>query len=206
MKLVLIQPPVQDFYDTAIRLQPIGLCYLKASVKKILPEVDVVVRDYHHGWGRRTVALPEDLAYLKDSYPWPDRSPFSTFYHYYHFGAPFEEVGESVARERPDVVGISSLFSPYCREVLACAREIRRRIRVPIVVGGSHVSAAPLRMLEDAHVDFVIRGEGERPLVEFLKASSYFFPARKTSARERSEGSPLWTGADSSPALRFGSE
>src|SRR5207244_8256547 len=29
MKVILIQPPVQDFYDTDVRLQPIGLCYLK---------------------------------------------------------------------------------------------------------------------------------------------------------------------------------
>ena len=47
MKVLLIQPPVQDFYDTDVRLQPIGLCYLKPAAKKYLPEVEVVIRDYH---------------------------------------------------------------------------------------------------------------------------------------------------------------
>ena len=58
MKILLLQPPVRDFYDTDIRLQPLGLCMLKAAVKKHLPEIDVVVKDYHHGYGRKTVPYP----------------------------------------------------------------------------------------------------------------------------------------------------
>ena len=37
MRVLLIQPPVEDFYDTDVRLQPIGLCYLKAAVNAHLP-------------------------------------------------------------------------------------------------------------------------------------------------------------------------
>lgn len=33
MKVLLIQPPVQDFYDTNVRLEPIGPCHLKATIK-----------------------------------------------------------------------------------------------------------------------------------------------------------------------------
>ncbi len=65
MKVVLIQPPIQDFYETDIRLQPIGLAYIKAAVKKHLPHVDVVIHDFHQGWSRRTVAVPSELKYLK---------------------------------------------------------------------------------------------------------------------------------------------
>ena len=65
MKLLLIQPPVQDFYDTAIRLQPLGLCALKAIVRERLPRWEVSVKDYHHGRGRRTIPIPPELAYLK---------------------------------------------------------------------------------------------------------------------------------------------
>jgi hypothetical protein len=49
LKVLLLQPPVQDFYDTPIRLQPIGLCYLKAAIRKHLPEARVLVKDYHQG-------------------------------------------------------------------------------------------------------------------------------------------------------------
>ena len=169
-KILLLQPPVQDFYETAVRLQPTGLCYLKAAVRRFLPGAEVVVRDYHQGWGRRTIPLPPELADLREYYLWPDRSPFSTFHAYYHFGAAFEAVGESVARETPDLVGISCLFSPYYREVLRCAEEIKRRHPVPIVVGGAHASAAPQSLLAHGAVDYVIRGEGERPLVELVRA------------------------------------
>ncbi len=170
MKILLIQPPVQDFYDTDIRLQPLGLCMLKAAAKKLLPNMQVTVRDYHQGHGRKTIPLPTELSYLRQYFKYPDSSPFSTFFHYYHFGASFEEIAKDVTYEKPDLVGISSLFSPYHREALACAREIKKRLNIPILMGGSHVSAAPLSVLNDWSVDFIIRGEGERPFVEFLKA------------------------------------
>ena len=169
-RLLLIQPPIQDFYQTEIRLQPIGLCYLKAVVEKHLPDFKVTVKDYHHGWGRRSISLPHDLNYLREYYPYPDKSPFSTFYHYYHFGASFETIAREVAKAEPSLVGISSLFSPYYREVIQTSRAIKKTCSVPIIAGGSHVSAIPELMLRQDELDFVIRGEGERPLVEFLKA------------------------------------
>ncbi|HNV85702.1 MAG TPA: radical SAM protein [Candidatus Omnitrophota bacterium] len=170
MRLLLFQPPVQDFYDTDIRLQPIGLCYLKAAVKKHLPDVEVIVKDFHQGRGRRTISLPGELKYLEDYYIGPDKSPFSAFHHYYHFGASFEAVADEVSETKPDLVGISSLFSPYYREVLRCAEAVKKKLAAPILIGGPHASAAPLLMLGNSCVDFLIRGEGERPLVEFLRA------------------------------------
>ena len=169
MKVLLIQPPVQDFYDTDVRLQPIGLCYLKAAVQKHIPDVQVVIRDYHGGCSRRTVALPRELRYLTEYYPVADKSPFSTFHQYYHFGKPFDEIEAEIAEIRPDVVGISSLFTPYYGEVLEVAARVKKGFNVPVVVGGSHASAAPESLLSSPNVDYVIRGEGEKPFVEFLK-------------------------------------
>jgi radical SAM superfamily enzyme YgiQ (UPF0313 family) len=169
MKLLLIQPPVQDFYDTDVRLQPIGLAYLKSAVNKHLPEVDVIIKDYHAGWGRRTVAVPKELVYLKDYYSIADKSPFSTFDGYYHFGKSFEAIEQEIAPLKPDLVGISSLFTPYNREVLEIAARVKKHLRMPLVVGGSHASAVPESMLASPSVDYVIRGEGEKPLVELLR-------------------------------------
>ena len=143
MKLLLIQPPVQDFYDTDVRLQPIGLCYLKAAVKKYLPSIEVVIKDYHAGCGRRTVTIPRELRYLSEFYPVVDKSPFSTFHQYYHFGKSFDDIEQEIAETKPDIVGISSLFTPYYRETLAVAACVKRRLNVPVVMGGSHASAVP---------------------------------------------------------------
>lgn len=169
MKVVLVQPPVEDFYDTDVRLQPIGLCYLKAAVNKYLPEIEVIIKDYHRGFGRMTVPVPQALKYLSEYYPAADKSPFSTFHQYYHFGRSFDEIEAELAGMKPDVVGISSLFTPYYREALEVVRRVKKRLRVPVVMGGSHASAAPESLLSSPHVDYVIRGEGERAFVEFLR-------------------------------------
>lgn len=169
MRVLLVQPPVQDFYDTDVRLQPIGLCYLKAAANKFLPEVEVVLRDYHQGHGRHTVRHPKELEYLKEFYTYADKSPFSTFHNYYHFGLDFDAIEADIARINPDVVGISSLFTPYYREVLEIAARVKRRLNKPVVLGGSHVSALPEFMLLQDSVDYIIRGEGEKPFVEFLR-------------------------------------
>ncbi len=169
MKLLLIQPPVQNFYDTDVRLQPIGLAYLKAAINKHLPEVDVIIKDYHAGCGRRTVAIPKELVYLEDYYSVADKSPFSTFDRYYHFGKSFDEIEQEIAELKPDLVGISSLFTPYYREVLEIAARVKKHFDIPVVVGGSHASAVPESMLASPCVDYVIRSEGEKPLVELLR-------------------------------------
>jgi radical SAM superfamily enzyme YgiQ (UPF0313 family) len=169
MKILLIQPPVQDFYDTDVRLQPIGLCYLKAAVKKHLPDVEVIIKDYHGGCGRHTVAVPKELRYLTDYYPVADKSPFSTFHQYYHFGKPFDEIEVEVAALEPDVVGISSLFTPYHREVLEVAARVKKTLNVPVIAGGSHASAVPESLLSSPHVDYIIRGEGEKAFVDFVR-------------------------------------
>lgn len=168
MRVVLVQPPVQDFYDTDVRLQPIGLCYIKAAVKKYLPHVEVLIKDYHRGWGRRTVPIPDTLKYLSEYYSVADQSPFSAFHRYYHFGRSFDEIEDELAALKPDVVGISCLFTPYYREALEIARRLKRRLDVPVVMGGSHASAAPESLLASPDVDYVIRGEGEKAFVEFL--------------------------------------
>ena len=42
MKVLLIQPPVRDFYQTSIRTQPIGLAYLAASLRTHGYEVEIL--------------------------------------------------------------------------------------------------------------------------------------------------------------------
>ncbi len=170
MKLLLLQPPIQDFYDTDIRLQPIGLAYLKAVVKQYFPQIEVIIKDYHHGWGKHTAALPAELNFLKEYYLYPDHSPFSTFHHFYHFGASYTNIANEVFQLKPDLVGISALFTPYYQQVLDTAKAIKAKWNVMVLLGGAHVSADPQQMLQQAEIDYVIRGEGEKPLVEFLKA------------------------------------
>ena len=146
LKLLLIQPPIRDFYDTDVRLQPIGLSYLKAAVRKHFP-ISTSDQRLSLGLRPRTVAIPEELQYLAEYYSIADNSPFSTFHHYYHFGRSFDEIENELAEMRPDVVGISCLFTPYYREALEVAARVKKHLNVLVVMGGSHVSAVPESVL-----------------------------------------------------------
>ena len=102
-------------------------------------------------------------------YPVVDKSPFSTFHQYFHFGKSFDAIESEIAAIAPDVVGISSLFTPYYREALEVAARVKHRANPIVVIGGSHASAVPESLLASPNVDYVIRGEGEKSFIEFLR-------------------------------------
>lgn len=168
-RILLIQPPVRDFYTTEVRLQPLGLAYLKAAILSEFPGAVVKISDHHGGnRKRRTVPLPRALSHLRKIYEDDDRGPFSTFYQFYHFGSTPEEIQKDVEAFRPDFVGISSLFSAYYEQVLETARTVKKAGPIPVICGGTHATVHPESLLKDDAVDFVIRGEGESPLISFL--------------------------------------
>jgi len=159
MKILLIQPPIQDFYRTTIRTQPIGLAYLAASLRKHGHEVKILGCQTEK---KKSIPIPAELSYLKDFYPFDDRSPFKLYSGYYHFGMEWEEIGQKIKGSKADVFGISSSFTPYHGEALEIARIIKRWDRKKVVVmGGAHVSCDPKGVLQSPFVDYVILGEGE---------------------------------------------
>ncbi len=170
LKIVLLAPPIQDFYDTDIRHFPLGLLYLSSTLKQHYPEISVTILDFHHKSGKKTVPLPKVMTKLKPFYSINDHSPFSTFHHYYHFGADFELIANSVAKLSPDLIGISSMFTPYYFEVEEIAKQLRQKLPVSkIVIGGAHASAMPNHILENKFIDYVIIGEGEQPIIELVE-------------------------------------
>jgi len=77
---------------------------------------------------------------------------------------------EFQASEKPDLVGITSMFTMHSRGVhdaAAVAKQVWPD--VPVIVGGSHASALPEWVLEDKNIDLVVRGEGELTLMEILE-------------------------------------
>jgi radical SAM superfamily enzyme YgiQ (UPF0313 family) len=159
MKILLIQPPIEDFYQTTIRTQPIGLAYLAASLKNRSHDVEILDCQTEK---KTSIPIPAELSYLKDFYPFNDRSPFKLYSGYYHFGMEWKEVGQKIKDTKADVFGISSSFTPYHGEALEMAQIIKQWDREKIVVmGGAHVSCDPKAVLQNPLVDYVILGEGE---------------------------------------------
>jgi len=159
MKILLIQPPVLDFYQTSIRTQPIGLAYLAASLQALGHEVEIL--DCQVG-KKKTVPVPSELSYLREFYPFEDRSPFKLYTGFYHFGMGWDEIRKRIEESRADIFGISSSFTPYHGEALKVAQLIKERDSKKIVVmGGSHVSCDPEGVLKSPLVDYILLGEGE---------------------------------------------
>ena len=159
MKILLIQPPIRDFYQTTIRTQPIGLAYLAASIKKHGHEVEILDCQTEK---KRSTPIPSELFYLQDFYPFNDRSSFKLYTGYYHFGMGWEEIRKKIENSNADVFGISSSFTPYHGEALEIARIIKEWDRSKIVVmGGAHVSCDPEGVLRSPFVDYIVLGEGE---------------------------------------------
>lgn len=159
MKVLLIQPPVRDFYQTSIRTQPIGLAYLAASLKSFGHDVEILDCQTDR---KRSMPLPPELSYLKNFYPFDDRSPFKLYTGFYHFGMGWDEIKEKVKKSKADLFGISSSFTPYYGEALKVGQLIKEwNAKKMVVMGGSHVCCDPGGVLKSPFVDSIILGEGE---------------------------------------------
>jgi radical SAM superfamily enzyme YgiQ (UPF0313 family) len=167
MKVLLIQPPVQDFYQTSIRKQPIGLAYLGASLQSHGYEVEILDCQTER---KKSIPIPPELSYLKEFYPFNDQSPFKLYTGFYHFGMDWVAVRKRIEDSRADVFGISSTFTPYHGEALEIARIIKEwDQKKTVVMGGAHVSCHPGSILRSPSVDYVVLGEGEIRFPELLK-------------------------------------
>ena len=159
MKVLLIQPPIRDFYRTSIRTQPLGLAYLAASLRECGHEVEILDGQTEK---KKSIPIPSELSYLKEFYPSYDRSPFKLYSGYHHFGMEWDEIKRRIEESGAQVFGISSSFTPYHPEALETARIIKTwDQRKVVVMGGAHVSCDPEGVLRSPFVDHVILGEGE---------------------------------------------
>lgn len=167
--ILLIQPPIREFYLTAKRTVPHGLACLAGALEGAgfsVEILDALARDRS-----RVIPWPDELAHLRPHYGRADRSPFALFHTFRHFGLSFERLGQLARASGARLVGIASLCSAYAEEALATAEAVKRsHPGCTVVLGGHHPTALPQRVLAAPAVDFVIRGEGELPLVQLARA------------------------------------
>lgn len=173
-KILLIQPPIQDFYQTQIRQEPLGLAYLQATLQDA--GFNAPILNCLDANNKKTITPPPELAYITPFYPVNDLSPFKIFGHYYHFGLSFENIFLKIKEIQPDMIGLSANFTPYFPIAVHIARLCKLyRSDIPVIIGGHHVSAHPAETLRENAFDFVIIGEGE---VVFCQLAQLFFDGK----------------------------
>lgn len=167
--VLLIQPPIRDFYLTAKRTIPYGLACMAATLIKDGFSVRIV--DALASSKSRILDLPQEMTYLRKYYGHADRSPFALFHRYKHFGYSFDHIGKLAGDSQAFLVGISALFTPYIAEALKTAETVKTfHPACKILLGGHHPTSMPKMVMESAAVDFVIRGEGEVSIAKLARA------------------------------------
>ena len=146
-RVMLIMPPFTQTREAMKRcLFPLGIGYLAAVLERediIVETLDCIVEGYdietYHDDGEMTFGL-RDL-----------------------------EIRERIKDFKPDFVGVSCLLTRQAHNahrICKLAKEVAPRIQT--LVGGSHPSALPARVLEDPNVDHVVIGEGEVAILDIV--------------------------------------
>ncbi len=135
MKILLIQPPIEDFYTTPVRLYPLGLLYAAATLQKL--GCDVEILDCLTPPKKRQLAIPADFSYLEKHFR---NNPY-LFKGYYRYGLSDRQIMERIDAAQPDMIGISSQFTAYFQSVQKLAEMIKANADIPIFIGGNHAAA-----------------------------------------------------------------
>ncbi|MBR9987394.1 MAG: B12-binding domain-containing radical SAM protein, partial [Desulfosarcina sp.] len=158
--ILLIQPPIADFYLTAKRTIPYGLASIAAAAAQ--QGFSVAILDALATGKSRVISPPEAMDDLAAFYGRADQSPFGLFHHYRYYGYSLEHLGRQLKTSGAFLVGIASLFTAYSDMALAVARLAKaNRPDGTVVLGGHHPTALPAAVMAEPAVDLVLRGEGE---------------------------------------------
>lgn len=139
MRILLLRPPYLDLESlppTAVGI-PLGMLSVAAYMEKKGHEVMVF-----------------------DSLLYADNVGEKT-----HFGASFERIGRIINDFKPNIIGITNLFSTQMKKALGVAEFMKSVYPdAKIVVGGPHATAKPEEFLSTSNIDLVVVGEGELTL------------------------------------------
>jgi magnesium-protoporphyrin IX monomethyl ester (oxidative) cyclase len=150
-RVLFVYPPLTTHTDYATESKgthpPIGISYLAALLEKDYDVgiIDSVVEGYYH-----EEPLGDNII---------------------RYGLSYDEITRRVAEFRPDVVGVSNLFSSSAEDTIRTCSAVKAAGRgIVTVVGGPHPSAIPEHPLASPDVDFAILGEGEIPMQSLMRA------------------------------------
>lgn len=149
MKVLLINPSnsVLAKWNFPLNIfQPLGLAYIAGVLEKAGFEVKIL----------DALALG-----------WKNERIIGQFK---YVGLTEEEIKDEIRKYKPDVVGISFLFTSQAKEAEKVARAVKKvNKNIFIMAGGAHATTLPEYVLKSPFVDVVVLGEGEYTTLELVK-------------------------------------
>ena len=188
MKVLLVQPPIEDFYTTPIRLFPLGLLSIGSLLRRRNHEV--LLLDCLQPFTKKKIPFPPEFEYLKAYYSGSENNRL--FRNYWHYGRDIGEIVKTAARYNPDIIGISSKFTAYFSVVRDLSKAFKKEFpSVPLAIGGAHATACWREILCDVEaIDYVVTGEGEYAFADLVESlGSFRKPAAIPGIRYRKNGS-----------------
>lgn len=165
LKIVLVQPAVEDFYFTPHRSSALGLRSLAAAWTGRGHDCHILNFPMEKPL-KKKLPVPDALAYL---HPWLAKLPkemngTSYFSSYFRFGPHLESCLEQIKKLEPQVVAVSCFAWAYAQttvELLELLKKHWQKSRNPplLVVGGPGVTVMPGYFTSSANL--VVTGEGE---------------------------------------------
>ncbi len=148
MKILLVNPPQTTYAGSHSVMAglPLGLMYIAAVLDRAGHQVEI-------------------LDTLVGNFP--PRKEGDAIQH----GMPWDRIKLEVERRQPRFVGIGNPFTTQVENAIQTARLVKEvNPGAAVIVGGPHVTVRPEEFLEAAPwVDVVVRGEGERTILELLQ-------------------------------------
>ena len=81
----------------------------------------------------------------------------------------YDQTLERISRFSPDIIGFT--LSTYSfRPILSWIKQFKKDTQLPIIVGGAHAVLFPEETMAHPEIDYLIFGEAELPLPEFVQA------------------------------------
>ena len=83
------------------------------------------------------------------------------------------QVTNAISNDEPEYVGVSVMTGPQIYHALKICESIKKEFnKIKIVWGGIHSTILPTQTLQNKLIDFVIRGEGEKPYYELVSGKN----------------------------------
>ncbi len=168
-KAVVVVPPIQDFYFTYHRFSSLGACIVQKIARSFFKECQMLNFPLD-GSGPETIALPQEIHYLK-KYIIPDETgPLSFFRTYNRYGSSIDICAKKIIDTGASCCLLSVFAFCYANTAIHLIEKIKRlKPEVCIIAGGAGVSVAPDLFLNGTSVDYVVKGEAEVSLPLLLQ-------------------------------------
>ena len=147
MKILLINPPYPKLPHTPKHTTPpLGLAYIAA----------VLEQKYYH------VEIIDCVVEGFDT-----ETDFNEIVIY---GMPITQLINYIEEYKPDVIGISCMFSIIDSIIRDLSRNIKEKYPgLIIVLGGTHATVMAEQLIREPFVDYIVRGEGEHAFLELIE-------------------------------------